>query len=441
MATERGQGSQSATLKALLGARHNPLARNTFWMFLGQGARIPIQAAYFILIARSLGAQGYGAFVGVTALVAILAPFCGLGSGNLLVKNVSRDGSCFPNYWGKALVLTLLSGGALLAVAVLGSVLLLPATIPFPLILCVAVAELVCARLLDAASLAFQAFQRIGRVAQLSVLPTLVRLISLALLLLVTRHPSAVLWGYCYLAGNFLSALVAVLLVNRELGRPAWQRKLLLAEMREGLCFSLSISSQNVYNDIDKMVLARLATLEAAGIYAAAYRIVDVAFTPVRSLLCASYARFFQHGVGGIRQALAFATKLLPGAAAYGLAASLLLFAMAPLLPYLLGPEYSDTVVALRWLSLLPLIKVLHSFAADALSGAGFQGVRSLWQMVTALGNVALVLWLVPLYSWRGAAWASLASDLLLVLGMWGIALCCRKNGAVAASSTLEARL
>ena len=264
MATERGQGSQSATLKALLGARHNPLARNTFWMFLGQGARIPIQAAYFILIARSLGAQGYGAFVGVTALVAILAPFCGLGSGNLLVKNVSRDGSCFPNYWGKALVLTLLSGGALLAVAVLGSVLLLPATIPFPLILCVAVAELVCARLLDAASLAFQAFQRIGRVAQLSVLPTLVRLISLALLLLVTRHPSAVLWGYCYLAGNFLSALVAVLLVNRELGRPAWQRKLLLAEMREGLCFSLSISSQNVYNDIDKMVLARLAVDQRA---------------------------------------------------------------------------------------------------------------------------------------------------------------------------------
>src|SRR6266436_7209570 len=73
--------------------RKNRLARNTVWMSLGQGFRLVIQALYFVLIARSLGAANYGAFIGVVALVGIVYPFATLGSGNLLVKNVARDAS------------------------------------------------------------------------------------------------------------------------------------------------------------------------------------------------------------------------------------------------------------------------------------------------------------------------------------------------------------
>ena len=82
------------------------LARNTLWMVSGQGLRLIIQAVYFTVIARSLGANNYGAFVGVVALVGIVYPFGMLGSGNLLVKNVSRDKSLFARYWGQALLVT-----------------------------------------------------------------------------------------------------------------------------------------------------------------------------------------------------------------------------------------------------------------------------------------------------------------------------------------------
>jgi hypothetical protein len=34
-----------------------------------------------------------------------------------------------------------------------------------------------------------------------------------------------------------------------------------------------------------------------------------------------------------------------------------------------------------------------------------------------AVFNVLINLWIIPLYSWRGAAWSSLASDALLALG------------------------
>ena len=39
-------------------------------------------------------------------------------------------------------------------------------------------------------------------------------------------------------------------------------------------------------------MLARLGTLEATGIYGAAYRLIDVSFAPVASLLTAAYAVF-----------------------------------------------------------------------------------------------------------------------------------------------------
>ena len=71
--------------------RKNVLARNAGWMLAGQGMKLVIQAGFFTVIARSLGAENYGAFVGVVALVGILVPFGILGSGYLLVKNVARD--------------------------------------------------------------------------------------------------------------------------------------------------------------------------------------------------------------------------------------------------------------------------------------------------------------------------------------------------------------
>src|ERR1700747_422734 len=96
--------------------RNSRLARNTVWMSMGQGLRLIIQALYFVVIARSLGAANYGAFVGVVALVGIAYPFATLGSGNLLVKNVARDPSLFSLYWGRALVTTSLASSVFFAV-------------------------------------------------------------------------------------------------------------------------------------------------------------------------------------------------------------------------------------------------------------------------------------------------------------------------------------
>jgi O-antigen/teichoic acid export membrane protein len=192
--------------------------------------------------------------------------------------------------------------------------------------------------------------------------------------------------------------------------------------MSEGFHFAVLVSSQTIYNDIDKTMLGKLGGFGAAGVYAAAYRIIDVAFSPIRSLLAAALPRFFQAGAGGMPSTVAFAKRLVGPAAAYAGAASLGLLAAAPLAGWLLGPSYGDTVDAIRFLAAIPLLRTLSILASDSLGGAGYQHWRSSVQFTVAVINIALNFILIPRYSWRGAAIASLITDSLLVAGTWVLA-------------------
>src|SRR5882757_1819995 len=86
------------------------LLRDTTHLSIGQGFRLIIQAAYFVLIARSLGPDAYGAFVAVVSMAAVLGPFSGMGTPNLFIKNVRSGKRDADVCWGNGLLLTVLSG-------------------------------------------------------------------------------------------------------------------------------------------------------------------------------------------------------------------------------------------------------------------------------------------------------------------------------------------
>ena len=395
----------------------NGLVRNTMWMFLGQGLRLVIQALYFIEIARSLGAANYGAFIGVVALVGIAYPFGALGSGNLLVKNVARDRSLFPNYWGRALAVTAASSSILLFAVLALSHFALPAEIPLRLVLFVAGADLFGLNLITICGQSFQAFEQLNWTALINVLISATRLGGAVILIGVHRHPTALQWGYIYLGSTAIVAATAFLLVWKRLGPPSFLDPLPGTETREGIYFSVSQSAQTIYNDIDKTMLARLGTLDATGIYGAAYRLIDVSFVPVSALLWSAYPNFFRAGSRGISGSFAYAKPLLLRTLGYSSFVCALILLFAGVVPHVIGAEYARSAEALRWLAPLPVLRGLHYFLSDSLTGAGHQGLRTSVQAPVAAFNVLINLWIIPAYSWRGAAWSSIASDALLVCG------------------------
>ena len=394
------------------------LALNTWWMFAGQGMRLVIQAAYFTVIARSLGAANYGAFVGVAAFVGIAFPFGALGSGNLLIRDVARDSTTFSKAWGAALLRTTIFSSALVGLVIVLAHFALPPELPRRLILLIALADIVGMNLTLLSAFAFQALERLVWTSGIYVGLSTSRLIAALLLVALHPHPTALEWSYAYIGSTAFIALVAFAIAAAKLGLPSFSLRNAKADLREGLFFASSLSAQTIYNDLDKTMLARLGTLEATGVYGAAYRVVEVSFAPVTSLLSAAYPNFFRVGSQGIAGSLRFAMPLLRKAFLFSLVICVGLMLCAGLLPKLLGSQYIAAAIALRWLALILPLRSVHAFLCDVLTSVGRQGLRTGIQVCVGLGNGLLNLWAIPAYSWKGAVFSSLVSDACLALAV-----------------------
>lgn len=399
-------------------ARHSALARNTFWMLTGQGFRLLIQAGCFVIVARGLGAANYGAFIGAVSLVGIVAPFANLGYGRILVKNVARNRALFSECWGNLIIVSIISACVLLPLVIACAHFFLPASITIPLVLLVSGSDLFAARITDAACSAFQATEKMEWTANINISFSVLRLTGSVVMIEMWRRPTSLEWGVFYCIASLVSAAFAVALVIWQLGWPTFNRARVISELVEGFHFATGLSAQTIYNDLDKAMLSRLSTLEATGIYAAAYRLIDTAFVPIRSLLWAANPSFFRAGDQGISGTLKYLKRLLPKGIAYSLLVTVALASLAPLVSRILGAEYARSVAALRWLAVIPILRTIHTFCADALTCAGYQKLRMIVQVTVAVFNVLFNLWVIPRYSWRGAVWSSLASDSLLLVAM-----------------------
>jgi O-antigen/teichoic acid export membrane protein len=394
------------------------LLRDTTHLSIGQGLRLVIQAAYFVLIARSLGPDGYGAFVTVVAMAALLGPFSGLGSPNLFIKNVRLGKREASTCWGNGILIIALSG-TLLSILGTGLSWVLGLKTPLFVVMIVSISDLILVKVTELAAFGFTALDRMTQTSIQNVVVSLLRLSGIATLILVAHPVTLNRWVLVYLLTTLLGTAYAVAKGWQLWGRPATDLQALREDVTEGVFFSIAGSAATVYNDIDKIMLSKLADLAATGVYGAAYRVIDVTMTPVRSLAAAAYPRFFHKGEGGMAATYHYALSLIAKTSLYGLLASAGLWLLAPALPYVLGFGYETVVPAVRWLALIPLLRCVHSFLADALSGAGLQRARTGIQASVAVINVVANLVILPRYSWRGAAWTSLGCDGSLVVVFW----------------------
>lgn len=413
-------GTQTETLSMSI-ARHPAarLAKDTSWTVLALGSRISLQAIYYVLLARALGPVGLGIFSGALAFMNLLVPFSGWGGGSLIVKYVARDRNSLPVYFANAVNTLALSGVLLSAIAVAIGPWFLGKGISHLLLVAVAISEMLALRFVEIVIQSFQAIDRMDMTARVQFLAGSLRLLAVVLYMSILKERSVMAFAGCYLVAAIAAAVVSRLMLHRLVGRLGGAnlpRGILVRNLREGLPFSLSVASKSVYVDIDKTMLTRMVSPEVTGVYTAAYRLVSMAFAPIQAAVMSSNTRLFKKGAGGILPASLYAKRLLPYLILYAIGSGLILYLLAPLLPLLLGPSFRESVSVLRWLAFLPVIQSVHYLLGDTLMGAGFQGARSGCQVVVAGVNVVMNLFLIPLYSWKGAVWATFAAEGLLAI-------------------------
>jgi O-antigen/teichoic acid export membrane protein len=411
--------------------RDHPVAISTRWMLIGQLTRAIIQGLYIVCLARVLEPRGYGAFAGVLALVSSFTPFASLGSGAILVKNAARNPGNFRGYWSNALLTTLCTGGLLCIMVSFAGRAIFPATVPTTLIAAVAMSDLVFLPLIEISGQAHQSLGRLKRTAQTQLTWSAMKLFAAGIFMWYAPGLNVADWGLLYLGSTIAAASATVGQVILEHGFSRLRFGYAPGEFGEGIAFALGGSGKTICDDIDKTMLSRLASLEATGIYTAAYRVADLASLPIRSLLFAAYPGFFRTGASGVAAVARPAARFTSIGVCYGALAGFVLFAAAPLIPAILGPRFAQAEGALRWIAFLPALRALHSFAGDALAGAGRQTARTGTLLSAALANIGLNFLLIPRYGWRGAAASTLVSESLIVIGLWSlIARASRKSTA-----------
>jgi O-antigen/teichoic acid export membrane protein len=398
--------------------KNSLLLRNAGWLFAGQGLSFVVQAVSFVVLARLLQSSEYGVLSGAVALVTIVSQYGSLGCGQLYMRYVSADRSKSSVYWGNALLSVFLIGGLLVASLWLVGPWMIRRASLYVLVL-LAMSECIFVQVTVAASMVFQTFEKMRVSATLTLLTSVLRLIFLLVMLVVLGHAHAWQWAMASLVISMLVAVAAVGAVTRSYGMPSFAPRLLFKRSGEGFVFAVSGSTTSVYNDLDKVILSHYGMLQANGIYSMAYRVLNIGTMPIMSLVGAAFPRFFQAGVNGAAAVLPMARTLLKRVLVPGVIAVVGMFVVAPILPRLVGNSYQEAASALRWLCLIPIFRCFSLSAGDALSGAGDQKFRLACQAAAAIGNGLLNLYLIPRYSWHGAAWASLLTDGALGIMTW----------------------
>ncbi len=400
------------------------LRHQAAWLLSGNGATLALQAVYFLLIGRLLGAREYGGFVGAVALVNVLSQFSSLGMEMVLLRTIARDRTAFAVTWGRALAVSSAGFIAMLPALSLYGHFFLPAAL-LQLLPYLALSDALFGKLTQLSSRALQGAGIIRWSAKLGVMTNFARTLAAGLLYVWAGHSHSqvhlLTWVRLYCGASFIVALASLGSVTRLLGRPHWA-PIRRHHLLEGLSFSFSSSAISLYNDLDKAMLVSYGMFAAAGIYGAAYRVIDVVSTPIVSLFAAASPRLFRSGAqAGPAGVAPETTRLLRWGTCFGLLAAPLLAVCAPLLPRLFGHSFAASAGALQLLCLLPLLRGLHYAWGTAITACASQWLRTGTQAGAALLNLLLNVWFIPRWGWQGAAAASLLTDGVLALASFAI--------------------
>ena len=377
------------------------------------------QGLYFIVIAKTLGAEQFGTFSGAFAFVNIFSPISMFGSGNLLVMNVARDNSSFDRFFGNCTIFLLMSSSVLLSIVILLSKFFLPQT-PLLVVIFIGVAELLFYRFVDIAAQSFQALERMKVSANIYLVSSLVRLTMSFIFLLILNH-NVVAWSAVYLASNIIVGTSAYVYLISNIKAPKFDKSLISYTLRNGLPFSFGVSATSLYNDIDKVYMSRFDQSNIAGAYNAAYRIILLLITPLQSVVYSLNTKMFKIGEAGLQKLIPILKRVVVLTFAYCVFAFIGFYLLNPLIPKFLGASYQlSSTIALFMLPLLPLNSINY-LIGDLLMGAGYQRQRSQIQIGVAFIASLLGFFVIQKFSWQGAIIIAVGAQMILFLSLSGL--------------------
>jgi O-antigen/teichoic acid export membrane protein len=397
----------------------NPLIRNTMYYGFNFAMQIVVQFGFFALISRALGPGGYGIFASVSAIALMVSVFVGWGSDHLLIQRIAVNQDGFETYFGRALALMLLTFVPAMAFAFAVLFFLDTGTLSIFGVACILVAECAFRKVTFLCSATYMAHDRAAKQFVIDNAGLILRFLAVVILTFSTETVNLDTWAIWYACASVLAAGAALAMVLKDYG---WARPVFSGfEFRQGFLLSLEFTSVSGMRDLDKPVVVELLGPAQAGIYTAAFRIIDAATAPIKAALFATYTRYFRYANKGAEHGIAFGIRVLPAVLILGALVAVFVFFLADYVPLLLGAEYKETVVLIQILALYPLLLGASGIGADIMRSIGMQSVRVVLVLVSNFAIVGVVWIGSDLGALEGAVISRMLLQVMILSVTWVI--------------------
>ncbi len=393
------------------------VARPTIAGFAGQAVLRLLQLATFAVLARALGASGFGDLGYLVAVLTFFQFLGDLGVEKIAVREIAREPERAAALAGAAITLrAILSVGAALA-----AIAFFLAAAPSPELarlgaLCAVALPLTIGSIYPAyytAVLRVPAAMRITVVQGAIASALLLAGALLPVLVPALREARLALVAAAFALAGPISFAASAWIARADLrprlaaDRAAWGRLLGAAAPLafNSICILILLRA-------DQVILREVQGAEALGRYGAALRLYDTLTLVPAVLLLSGFplmARAAGHAPERLARTAAWGYRIL---SAFILPVALAVTILAePILRALFGAPYADADRALALLTWSLFFSFSAMVTFDAITAAGQQRLLLGLSVFTVAVNLALNFWLIPRFGPTGAAIAALVGS------------------------------
>ena len=372
-----------------------------------------------MIMVRRLSVAEFGRFTFVFSLLGMVAVFTELGLGRMAIKGLLDEGRDKAAFAGTLVALRSCLGALIYAFSIAFVVV---AGYPTEVVRATLVAGVVLllATPSSAIEAVFQVNLRMGTVAFSKVAGQFGQLALIAAIA-AGGGGSVVLFAVPAIAGEVIILVWRLVTVRKlqtirlNVDWPEWR-----ALLREAAPLAAGAVMVSFSYRLDSVMLSKLDTFTAVGVYGVAYKFVDIVhylpaavMPPLLAVLVRAWPddpRAFAENFRRAFTGLAFVGVLV--------AVEFALFAR-PLISLLYGSQYAEGAHAARIVVAAECLAAFTSLALTALVAVGRNRLYPMAAVIGLVTNVGLNLWLIPSRSYEGAAIATLATSALVVVVIW----------------------
>ncbi len=403
-----------------MSAMQKILRKNTSYLAISEGISILILFFVSILIARKLGQTVYGQFAFVLAFAQIWQVIADFGLTMIAIRDISINKNDVKKILSNFFSLKIVIGFITYGLIVISTLLLNKPKFIKELII-IAGAYLIIYTLAELLRSIFKAYEKFKYEAFIKISQHLF-LLALIIYAVLQKSLTAVVWSY-FIAATY-ALVISIIIIKKKFTSFGWQwnNKIIKNILKQAWPLALANMFVIIYFRIDTVMLSIIKGDQPTAWYNAAYLLIFSLTFVAYVLIMSVYPKLSQLA----KESLTACRKLYRQTLYLMTLAGLLILGITTaiakwLIIYIYGIEFSPAVNIFYILSLAVFFSFLAHVWLYTLNALGKQLTYTLATGLGMIINIVLNFYWIPKFSYLGAAWATVLTEIISGLIIFGL--------------------